>query len=369
MKQEPFTSLSFPLERYSYATQKDEASQRHCLSNIEWFHYPHRDLEIQFEMNNVSGHDEVTMKITRGAILFEQLNITRLSRLKIPLFQSENGPPQSGIIVITRAPCIGIKWYNDVSRKISRFQMKFSTEDIFHSVRGILEQHVGKIRNAIDSYSSNERVSLKVQKYDKSSDHVKPWIEGEMEEPQAKKIYGGQGSIEPFFPLNSIGSMEKEPISSLADLRFPTPSNTNRFLYLNPSYNKNQNEWVSSIDELSKMTKENNHYDPSLSTELIKKKKLKKSSKTKKNLNDLKKEPSADNNSLLIKTDVGKKKTSTVKKLPTPPRTASYESSLSLSQENTDTLEEMIVSYINDHHFLQLIKKVDTIWKKLGFTI
>lgn len=64
----------------------------------------------------MSGHEEVTMKVTRGAILFEQLNITRLSRLKIPLFHSENGPQQSGIIVITRAPCIGIKWYNDVSR-------------------------------------------------------------------------------------------------------------------------------------------------------------------------------------------------------------------------------------------------------------
>lgn len=70
MKQEPFTSLSFPLERYSYATQKDEASQGHSLSNIEWLHYPHRDLEILFEMNHVSGHEEVTMKVTRGAILF-----------------------------------------------------------------------------------------------------------------------------------------------------------------------------------------------------------------------------------------------------------------------------------------------------------
>lgn len=102
MKQEPFTSLSFPLERYSYATQKDEPFQKHSLSNIQWLHYPHRDLEIQFEMNTVAGHDEVIMKVVRDTILFEQLNITRLSQLKIPLSHSENGLHQSGIVVITR---------------------------------------------------------------------------------------------------------------------------------------------------------------------------------------------------------------------------------------------------------------------------
>lgn len=360
MKQEPFTSLSFPLERYSYATQKDEPFQKHSLSNIQWLHYPHRDLEIQFEMNTVAGHDEVIMKVVRDTILFEQLNITRLSQLKIPLSHSENGLHQSGIVVITRTPCIGIKWYNDVSKKISRFQMKFSTEDIFHSVRGILEQHVGKIRNAIDSYSSSssssstQRVSLELQKYEQSSDRVRSWsTQGELDEPQAKKIYTEPLTIESFYPLtNSTNSMEKISNSNLSDLRFPTPSNTNKFLYLN-SPSKSQSDWVSNIDDLSKIpSKEEINHESSQFVELIKKKNSKKSSKARKNTNDLKTEFSTN---LINTTEIDKKKRSTIKKLPTPPRTASYESNTSLSQENTDTLEETIITYINDHNFLQLV--------------
>lgn len=120
MKQKnTFTSLSFPLERYSYATQKDEASslsQKHTLADIQWLHYPHRDLEIQFEMSTVDEQHEVTMKVIRGSILFEKLNITRLSKLVIPMAHSESGSHSSGIVVITRVPCIGIKWYNETSK-------------------------------------------------------------------------------------------------------------------------------------------------------------------------------------------------------------------------------------------------------------
>lgn len=44
------------------------------------------------------------------------LNITRLSKLIIPPIYADNSTQQSGIAVITRVPCIGIKWYNDVSK-------------------------------------------------------------------------------------------------------------------------------------------------------------------------------------------------------------------------------------------------------------
>ncbi|KAG4301072.1 hypothetical protein PCANB_002602 [Pneumocystis canis] len=350
-----FTSLSFPLERYSYATPKNEAStvsQKHSLSDIQWLHYPHRDLEIQFERRTIAGHDEVTLKVVRGAILFEMLNITRLSKLVIPTMYTENSAHQSGIAVITRAPCIGIKWYNDVSKKIARFQMKFSTEEIFHSVKSILEQYVGKIRNAVEAYPAKTEICTPTLSVDTTS------------EPPTKKAL-----TETSFMEQLAAETISTATANLLDLRLPTPSRTNKFLYLNQHTQENTTSDKQVSDKVVAVKTLEETQDRLNQSVIENKKKHKRPYKSRKNSNDLKTETMELLSKNKSADDVEKTVSPTVKPL-TPPRTVSYESSISWSQEeNTETLEEMIITYINDNHFLQLVKKVDKIWRKLGFSI
>ncbi|KTW27564.1 uncharacterized protein T551_03063 [Pneumocystis jirovecii RU7] len=348
-----FTSLSFPLERYSYATPKEDvcgSSQKHSINDIQWLHYPHRDLEIQFEKCSVAGHEEVMLRVVRGAILFEMLNITRLSKLIIPPIYADNSTQQSGIAVITRVPCIGIKWYNDVSKKIARFQMKFSTEEIFFSVKSILEQYVGKVRHAVETcpVKSETRVLIDALNGEASPnasadasyeigngcvpvESVRRCTLQESEGPSMKKVLTEASYMEQL-RSETINSAT----ASLLDMPLPTPSSTNKFLYLNQHA---QTEAIKHESEINR------------GQEVEGKKKYKKPSKSRKNSSDLKEKVS----DLQLKSKQDHEKTISMAKPLTPPRTASYESSVSCSQENIETLEDIIVTYINDNHFLQLV--------------
>lgn len=254
--------------------------------------------------------------------------------------------------------------------------MKFSTEDIFNSVKGILEQHVGKVRNVVDSYHQKAGVSalnvssaLDIQRKEfQSQEMAKSWSHSDvMDEPLAKKVYTETSFMEQLssslttpissnhYNMSQVETKNATP-ASLSDLRFPTPSNTNKFLYLNQ---RNHLDSVSKPNQKEIQSKSSKTSVDELNTSLdIVKKKSNKHNEFRKNSSEMKTKITESSSKNVSTVDVEKKHPH-VKKLPTPPRTASYESNASLSQEeNTESLEDMIVSYINDNHFIQLVRLV-----------